>query len=59
MKRKISIEEEKKIANEGWDRYLASLTKENYDRDVMVFMMEKMNIIDYRLIEEKKHHLLG
>lgn len=59
MKRKISIEEEKRIANEEWDRYLSNLTKENYDRDTMIFMMQKMQIIDSRLIEEKRYDLLG
>ena len=59
MKKRITLEHEKRSVNEEWDRYLSNLTKENYDRSVMLFYMQKMDIMDYRLIQEKRHDLLG
>lgn len=58
-KKQFSLEEEKKIANLEWEEYLSKLTKDNYDRCIMMLMMEKINNIDYRLIKEKRHDLLG
>ncbi len=56
MKKKLTLEEEKKRCNEEWDRYLA---QEKYDKQEMIFCMQKMNNMDYRLIENKRPDLLG
>ena len=58
-KRKPNLELEKKLCNEEWDMYLSNLTKENYNKDLVLFHMQKMNNMDYILIENKRRDLLG
>lgn len=55
----VSIEQEKQMANEQWDRYLNNITKDNFDPEMLAFQIQKMNNIDRRLIELNRKDLLG
>lgn len=58
-KPKIPIEQEKKLANEEWNKFLLSINSENINRDIIILAMQRINTIDYRLIKENKREYLG